>query len=96
MKKVFLFCCYLIPSVTFSQYQIDLVTRQSPDRATFQKIGFTDIEIKYGSPIIIGRVIWGDLVPYDKIWRAGANYATAISFSQDVTIEGTIINGINL
>jgi tetratricopeptide (TPR) repeat protein len=53
-----------------------------------QTVGLTDITIDYSSPGVKGRTIWGDLVPYDKIWRAGANSATKITFSKDVTIEG--------
>ncbi|MEO0337796.1 MAG: DUF2911 domain-containing protein, partial [Bacteroidota bacterium] len=51
-------------------------------------IGFTEIELRYGSPATKDRVIWGDLVPYDEVWRAGANWATTINFSEDVLIEG--------
>lgn len=50
-----------------------------------------DITFDYGSPRVKERVIWGDLVPYDKIWRAGADEATAITFNQDVSIMGSAI-----
>jgi len=46
------------------------------------------VTIDYGSPFVKGRTIWGDLVPYDKVWRTGANAATTIEFATDVTIEG--------
>ncbi|MCP5106704.1 MAG: DUF2911 domain-containing protein, partial [bacterium] len=42
----------------------------------------------YGRPKVKGRTIWGDLVPFDKIWRTGANEATTISFSKDVKVQG--------
>ena len=48
----------------------------------------TDITVTYSRPLVKGRVIWGDLVPYDKVWRTGANEATTIAFSDDVTVNG--------
>ena len=54
-----------------------------------QRIGLTDVSIVYHSPYVNGRKIWGDLVPYGKVWRAGANDNTVISFSDDVRIEGS-------
>ena len=53
-----------------------------------QTIGLTDVSINYYRPGVKGRVIWGGLVPYDKVWRTGANNATTIEFTNDVTIEG--------
>src|SRR5688572_7939985 len=53
-----------------------------------QRIGLTDIRIEYHSPLVKGRAIWGDLVPFGEVWRAGANENTIISFSTDVKIEG--------
>lgn len=62
--------------------------RPSPSATLTQAIGITDMTIKYSRPGVKGRTIWGDLVPYDKVWRTGANEATTISFSDDVTING--------
>ncbi len=53
-----------------------------------QRIGLTDVTINYHAPLVGGRKLWGDAVPYDKVWRAGANQNTTISFSEDVSIEG--------
>ncbi len=61
---------------------------QSPPMETVGKVGKTDIVINYSSPSVKEREIFGELVPFDKIWRAGANEATTISFSSDVTING--------
>jgi hypothetical protein len=47
-----------------------------------------NIKISYSSPSVKGRKIWGDLVPFDKLWRAGANAATQIETDKDVTIKG--------
>ncbi len=60
----------------------------SPSASVTQTIGLTDITIEYSSPGVKGRKIFGDLVPYNKIWRTGANSATKISFSRDVIVEG--------
>ena len=46
------------------------------------------VDIDYGSPFVKERKIWGELVPFDKIWRAGANDATAVTFGSDVIING--------
>jgi hypothetical protein len=54
-----------------------------------QTVGLVDITITYHRPGVKGRVIWGKLVPFDKNWRTGANNATTIEFSGDVTIAGT-------
>lgn len=53
-----------------------------------QQIGFAEIKIDYHRPGVKGRQIWGAIVPYDQVWRAGANQNTTISFSRDVIIEG--------
>ena len=62
--------------------------RPSPAATLKQTIGLTDMTITYSRPGVKGRKIWGDLVPYDKVWRTGANEATTIAFSDDVTING--------
>ena len=64
------------------------VPRPSQKQVLTQTVGFTDITITYSRPGVKGRQIWGGLVPYDKVWRTGANEATTISFSDDVTING--------
>jgi hypothetical protein len=53
-----------------------------------QRIGITDITISYHRPLVNGRKVWGGIVPYDQVWRAGANENTTISFSDPVAIEG--------
>lgn len=60
----------------------------SPAASLTQAVGLTDVEISYSRPGVKGRTIFGDLVPYDKIWRTGANGATTISFSDDVVFGG--------
>jgi len=68
--------------------QLDL-PRPSPKATVSQTVGLTDVTITYCRPSVKGRAIWGGLVPYDQVWRTGANEATTITFSDDVTIEGT-------
>ena len=62
--------------------------RPSPSASLTQTVGLTDITIKYSRPGVKGRQILGGLVPYDSVWRTGANEATTITFSEDVTING--------
>jgi DUF2911 family protein len=62
--------------------------RVSQNSTLTQTIGLTDMTIKYSRPGVKGRAIWGALVPWDKVWRTGANEATSISFSDDVWING--------
>jgi hypothetical protein len=53
-----------------------------------QRIALTDITVNYHRPLVNGRKIWGGLVPYGKVWRAGANENTTIEFSDPVSVEG--------
>ena len=62
--------------------------RPSPFAKVSQTVGYTDITVDYSSPGVKGRKIWGSVVPYDKMWRAGANNATKVTFSRDVTFGG--------
>lgn len=60
----------------------------SPAATATGKINGATISINYSSPSVKGRVIWGELVPFNKMWRAGANAATTIETDKDLTIEG--------
>ncbi len=62
--------------------------RASPRASVSQTVGMTDVTVTYGRPSVHGRRIWGELVPYGIVWRTGADEATTISFSDDVTIGG--------
>jgi len=70
--------------------EIDL-PRVSQKASIAQTVGTTKIEIVYCRPGVKGRAIWGGLVPYNEVWRTGANEATTISFSDPVTIEDTTL-----
>lgn len=63
----------------------------SPAAKIEQKVGLTDVAIEYSRPAMRGRTIFGDLVPYGKIWRTGANARTKVTFSDDVTIGGKTV-----
>lgn len=67
--------------------QVEL-PRLSPNASVSQTVGYTIITINYCRPFVHGRKIWGALVPFGQVWRTGANEATTIQFTTDVTIEG--------
>jgi hypothetical protein len=54
-----------------------------------QRVGVTDFSIEYSSPAVRGRKIWGDLVPYDQLWRTGANASTKLTASKEFSFGGT-------
>ena len=60
----------------------------SPEASVDQVVGVTDIRIGYHRPAVNKRKVWGELVPYKEVWRAGANENTTISFSSDVSVGG--------
>lgn len=73
----------------FSQSYAQLSLPQpSPKAMIMQTIGVTEVSIEYSSPGVKGRKVWGALVPYDSMWRAGANSPTKIELSTDVKIAG--------
>lgn len=75
--------CAAIPALA----QLD-IPQKSPKANVSYRVGLTNVAINYSSPAVRGRGIWGKLVPYNVIWRAGANEATTIEFSTAVTIGG--------
>jgi tetratricopeptide (TPR) repeat protein len=68
-------------------FMLDL-PRGSQHAVVSQRLGITDITISYHRPLVNKRVVWGNLVPYGQVWRAGANENTTIKFTDPVTIEG--------
>jgi len=86
MKNILLlFCAGLISLGTSAQIQ---TPQPSPFSKVEQKIGLTDVSIEYSRPGMRDREIFGNLVPYGKVWRTGANENTKITFSDDVKIAG--------
>ena len=68
--------------------QGDKSKRPSPPATATGKVMGATITINYSSPAVKGRKIWGGLVPYDKVWRAGANEATLFETDKDIKVEG--------
>lgn len=89
MKKIFttLAICALMISAN-AQVQTPAA---SPASEFEQVVGLTKIEVEYARPNVNGRTVFGDLVPYDKMWRTGANKNSTISFSDDVVIGGQTV-----
>ena len=76
----------------FAQSDAPLAFPAASQPATIsQRVGLTDIEITYSRPAMRGREIFGALVPYGEVWRTGANNATKITFSTDVTLNGSAV-----
>jgi hypothetical protein len=92
MKKYFIpFLLILFAfQVSINAQDIEL-PRLSPKASVSYTVGMTEISIHYGAPAVKNRVIWGNVVPYDKIWRGGANEATTVEFSTDVNLEGQTV-----
>lgn len=69
--------------------KLKITTPQPSPKATVeQRVGLTDVSIEYSRPGVRGRTIFGDLVPFGKTWRTGANSNTKITFSSDISIQG--------
>ena len=84
MKKILGLLTVFALSIGFSFSQ---KKRVSPKETTTGEINGVEVSINYCAPSVKGRKIWGELVPYDKIWRAGANEATTIEFGKDISIQ---------
>jgi hypothetical protein len=63
----------------------------SPAASVHQRVGLTDVSIEYSSPAVNDRTVWGELVPYGEIWRAGANAATRLTVSTDFMFGETAV-----
>jgi hypothetical protein len=77
-------------SIASAQSAIEL-PQPSPKARTEQRVGVTDVAIDYSSPGVKGRKIWGELVMYDQVWRAGANQPTKLTVSHDFSVGGTAL-----
>ncbi len=83
------FICLVFLSVlsTNGNAQADKSTRPSPPMEIIGKLQDAQVSISYSSPSVKGRNIWGDLVPYGKVWRTGANEATTFETDKDLVIH---------
>ncbi|MDB4134904.1 DUF2911 domain-containing protein [Flavobacteriaceae bacterium] len=86
MKNFIFFLCLLLSFNIFSQIQ---TPAPSPATNVQQTIGLTDITLEYARPSVRNRVVFGNLVPFNKIWRTGANENSIISFSTSIKIGDT-------
>lgn len=85
MKKLFVTVFLSLSFLGFSQFSIPAA---SPSQKVVQQFSMTKISIDYSRPGVKGRKVFGELVPYGKVWRAGANSATKITFEQNVNFGG--------
>lgn len=90
MKKFILGCVILLLAL-FTAVSYGQEKRLSPPDSSIGKIGQATITINYCSPSVKGRKIWGGLVPYNKVWRAGANEATTFETDKTIHIEGQLL-----
>ncbi|WP_418639562.1 DUF2911 domain-containing protein [Winogradskyella sp.] len=89
MKKLVLFTFAL--TIMFSVNAQIKTPQPSPFTKIEQVVGLTDVTLEYSRPSMNGRTIFGDLVPYGKLWRAGANKNTMVTFSDDVVVAGNTL-----
>ena len=90
MKKV-VFLLTTALALTFANAQTLTTPQPSPTQTIKQNFGVGFIELSYSRPAKKDRKVMGDLVPFGKVWRTGANAATTLTFSEDVTIGGTAV-----
>lgn len=93
MKKIFLLSFIIIQSLSISaqeKVQIKL-TSASPSASFQQEIGSSTVKVAYNRPLARGRKIFGELVPYSKLWRTGASDCTTISTDEDITFGNSIL-----
>lgn len=88
MKKFLVILNCLVVFGTFAQAQVP-----SPPAVVTQKVGSTEVMIKYAQPAVKSRLVFGTkaqkaLVPFGEVWRTGANESTTIEFSNNVTVQG--------
>jgi hypothetical protein len=94
MRSIFFTILFLISYFNYSQIK---TPRVSPASSIEQMVGLTEIEVEYSRPSKRGRDIFGNVVPYGKIWRTGADNCTTISFSTDVVfISNSSIDGVKI
>ncbi len=84
----FLLACLFCFQQAFGQSQLTTTPNASPKAKVYQQIGLTDVAVVYFRPAVKEREIWGNLVPYDAVWRAGANDNTIFKVGDEVSIEG--------
>lgn len=84
-----LFLLILLHIPVYAQVELPRISQKA---SVTQIIGLTEISISYSRPDVKGRVIWGKLVPYNEVWRTGADEATTITFGDPVKLNGVSID----
>ncbi|QBA63936.1 DUF2911 domain-containing protein [Muriicola soli] len=92
MKRlIYVFLAILVSIPAMAQIQSP---QPSPAAKIMQRVGLTDVTVEYSRPSMRGRTIFGDLVPFDKLWRTGANARTTITFDTDIIVgDGSLKAG---
>lgn len=86
MKKVIVLLAFMIANFAI---EAQVKTPQSSPKSTSEQVvGLTNVDIEYSRPSAKGRAVFGNLVPFGKLWRTGANANTIVTFSDDVVING--------
>jgi hypothetical protein len=93
MKKIILTCLIILQSLLLSgQSKVQIrVTSASPSAAFEQEVGSAKIKVTYSRPLVRGRKIFGELVPFDKLWRTGASDCTVITTSEDIAFGNNVL-----
>lgn len=89
MKKIIFILASMVASYVLNA-QVK-TPAPSPHSTLSQVVGLTDVTVDYSRPSAKGRTVFGDLVPFGKLWRTGANANTTVSFSEDVVINGNTL-----
>ena len=87
MKTLSLLCSALLLSTTLLFAQLE-TPQPSPLSTVSQRVGMTDVTVTYSRPSARERTVMGELVPYDQVWRTGANRATKVSISDELSVAG--------
>src|SRR6188474_2699893 len=87
MRKIIFGIISLVTTFSVSSQSIKMPP-PSPPQTIKQDFGISSVELSYSRPGVKGRKVFGDLVPYGKVWRTGANNATTITFGEEVMIGG--------
>ena len=88
MKKLLIInaLCLIISAISAQDNPKLKIPEPSPEAAFTQQLGTTEIQVAYARPLTRGRKIFGELVPFDSLWRTGASDCTTLSFNEDLTI----------
>lgn len=82
---------FAVAPMLFAQAPALVLPSASPRAQVSQKVGLTEIEVTYHRPAVKGRKVWGGLVPFGQVWRAGADENTVVAFDTPVTVGGTAL-----